>query len=62
MDKYKENGILLVCDEGVKFYEEVDDVKKEVELYNDIYKEIFELVGLDLCLNLESSKVKHLTA
>ena len=52
MDKRKENGILLVCEEGVKFYEEVDDVKKEVELYNDIYKEIFELVGLDATLKI----------
>ena len=47
MDKHKENEIILVNLGVVKFDEEVENMKKEVELYNDIYKEIFELVGLD---------------
>lgn len=35
MDKHKENGILLVPRNVLKCGEEVDDLKKEVELYND---------------------------
>ena len=42
MDKHKENEILLVRKEVVEYVEEVDIMKKEVELYNDIYKEISE--------------------
>ena len=52
MDKYKENGILLVPDNVVEYGEEVDILKKEVELYNDIYKEISEIAGLDTTLKL----------
>ena len=37
MDKHKENGILLVCDKVLNYFGEVDDMKKEIELYNDIY-------------------------
>ena len=44
MDKRKENGILLVQREVVDCYIEVDDMKKETELYNSIYKELSELV------------------
>ena len=53
MDKYKENGILLVLDKVVEYdNEEVDILKKEVELYNDIYKEISEIVGLEATLKI----------
>ena len=52
MDKYKENGILLVQSKGVECCVEVDDMKKETELYNNIYKEISELVGLDATLKI----------
>ena len=52
MDKHKENGILLVCDEVVNCYGEVDAMKKETELYNNIYKEISEMVGLDATLKI----------
>ena len=52
MDKRKENGILLVHDNVVKCGEEVDILKKEVELYNDIYKEISEIVGLEATLKI----------
>ena len=45
MDKNKENGISLVQKEVIKCVEEVGFLKKEVELYNDIYKEISEIVG-----------------
>ena len=52
MDKHKENGILLVRNKVLNCYGEVDDMKKETELYNNIYKEISELVGLDATLKI----------
>ena len=52
MDKYKENGILLVSNEVIKCCVEVDEMKKETELYNSIYKELSELVGLDAMLKI----------
>ena len=52
MDKYKENGILLVQNKVIKCCVEVDDMKKETELYNSIYKELSELVGVDATLKI----------
>ena len=52
MDKHKDIGILLVSPNVLKCDEEVDDLKKEVELYNDIYREISELVGLEATLKI----------
>ena len=52
MDKHKENGISLVRDEVLKCYGEVETMKKETELYNNIYKEISEMVGLDATLKI----------
>ena len=52
MDKYKENGISLVRDKVLNYYEEVYNMKKEIELYNDIYKEISEIVGLEATLKI----------
>lgn len=52
MDKYKENGILLVQNKVLNCYGEVDIMKKETELYNNIYKEISEMVGLDATLKI----------
>ena len=52
MDKYKENGISLVPDKVLEYHGEVDTMKKEIELYNDIYKEISEIVGLDNTLKI----------
>ena len=52
MDKYKENGISLVPDKVLEYRGEVYKVKKEIELYNDIYKEISEIVGLDNTLKI----------
>lgn len=52
MDKHKENGILLVHNQVLKCVEEVDILKKEVDLYNDIYKEISEIVGLEATLKI----------
>ena len=52
MNKHKENEILLVPVEVLKFDEGVDNLKKEVELYNDIYKEISEIVGLEATLKI----------
>ena len=52
MDKYKENGILLVHDKVLEYRGEVDTMKKEIELYNDIYKEISEILGLEATLKI----------
>lgn len=52
MDKYKENEILLVRDKVLKYDEEVNTLKKEVDLYNDIYKEISEIIGLEATLKI----------
>lgn len=52
MDKHKDNGILLVPKNMLQCVEEVDDLKKEVELYNDIYREISEIVGLEATLKI----------
>lgn len=53
MDKHKENGILLVRDGVVKCRkEEADRMEKESELYNAVYKEISELIGLDATLKI----------
>lgn len=52
MDKHKENGISLVRDEVLEYRGEVDTMKKEIELYNDIYKEISEIVGLEATLKI----------
>ena len=66
MDKHKENGILLVPKAVLKCYEtenlgerssydtlkEVACMDKESELYNAVYKEINEIVGLDATLKI----------
>ena len=52
MDKYKENGILLVRDKVLEYRGEVDTMKKEIDLYNDIYKEISQIVGLEATLKI----------
>lgn len=52
MDKHKENGISIVPCEVIKYDTGVETLKKEVELYNDIYKEISEIVGLDATLKI----------
>ena len=52
MDKNKDNGILLVSDKVLDYCGEVDEMKKEIDLYNDIYKEISEIVGLDNTLKI----------
>ena len=52
MDKHKENGILLVHQEVIKYDKEVDNLKKETELYNAVYREISEIIGLDATLKL----------
>ena len=52
MDKHKENEILLVPDNVLIFDKGVDNMKKEIELYNDIYKEISEIIGLEATLKI----------
>lgn len=52
MDKHKEFGILLVQNKVLKYDEEVDNMEKEIELYNAVYKEICEIVGLDATLKI----------
>lgn len=53
MDKYKENWITLVPKEVLECSDKGDEsMKKEAELYNNVYKEISEIVGLDATLKI----------
>ncbi len=53
MDKHKENGVLLVQSRVLKYNnKEVDILPKEAELYNSVYKEISEIIGLDATLKI----------
>jgi Mor family transcriptional regulator len=53
MDKYKENWITLVPKEVVECSGKGDEaMEKESELYNNVYKEISEIVGLDATLKI----------
>lgn len=52
MDKSKDFGILLVHDKMLDYCGELDTMKKEIELYNNIYKEISEIVGLEATLKI----------
>ena len=52
MDKYKENGILLVPGKVIQSTGEVLTMEKERELYNDIYKEMAEIIGLEATLKV----------
>ena len=53
MDKNSENGISLVNEKMIQCNsEEMKDVEKESELYNAVYKEISEIVGLDATLKI----------
>lgn len=53
MDKHIENGISLVNEKMVE-YSMIggNNVEKESELYNLVYKEISEIVGLDATLKI----------
>lgn len=53
MDKNKEFWITLVPEEVVRYLDEGDEsMRKESELYNTVYKEISEIVGLDATLKI----------
>lgn len=53
MDKYKTNGIRLVRESVLQCDgKEVDAMEKERELYNSVYREISEIVGLEATLKL----------
>ena len=52
MDKHKENGISLVHDKVLEYRGEVNTMKKEIELYNEIYKEFSEILGLEATLKI----------
>ena len=53
MDKHKENGILLVQNEVLQYEKRgVGALEKERELYNAVYKEISEIIGLEATLKL----------
>jgi len=53
MDKHKEKGIFNVLLSGVEWNQkEVDAMEKESELYNTVYREISEIVGLDATLKI----------
>ena len=52
MDKRKEFGILLVLGKVLQCGEEVAKMEKETELYNAVYKELSEIIGLDATLKV----------
>lgn len=53
MDKHKDNEILLVTDNLLKFVAGVMDLSKpEIELLNNVYREISEATGIDTALEL----------
>jgi len=53
MDKHKENRIFNVQTNDVEWSQkEVDVLKKESELYNTVYREMSEIVGLDATLKI----------
>ena len=53
MDKSIENGISLGNDKMVIYRNsEVIDMEKESELYNTVYREISEIIGLDATLKI----------
>lgn len=53
MDKRKVNGIRLVQESVLQCTgREVDAMEKERELYNSVYREISEIVGLEATLKL----------
>ena len=53
MDKHKANGIRLVQTSVLQYNKgEVDAMEKERELYNSVYREISEIVGLEATLKL----------
>ena len=52
MDKHKENGISHFPSDMLECGGEVKIMEKETELYNNIYKEISELIGLDATLEI----------
>ena len=53
MDKYKANGIRLVRESVLQCDgKEVGTMEKEQELYNSVYREISEIVGLEATLKL----------
>ena len=52
-DKYKDNGIILTNDEGVKLSQGVMSMaKNDAELLNAVYKEIGEKMGLDAAMEI----------
>lgn len=53
MDKHKANGIRLVQESVLHCTgREVDAMEKERELYNSVYREISEIIGLEATLKL----------
>lgn len=53
MDKHKDNGIRLVPTSVLQYSNgEVDAMEKERELYNSVYREISEIIGLEATLKL----------
>lgn len=53
MDKHKDNGIRLVPTSVLQYSNgKVDAMEKERELYNSVYREISEIIGLEATLKL----------
>ena len=53
MDKYKDNGIFSVQLKAVEYCQkEVNELERESELYNTVYREMSEIIGLDATLKV----------
>ena len=53
MDKHKDNGFRLVPTSVLQYSNgKVDAMEKERELYNSVYREISEIIGLEATLKL----------
>ena len=53
MDKYKDNGILSIQLKAVEYCQkEVNELERESELYNTVYREMSEIIGLDATLKV----------
>ena len=48
LDKYKDNGILHILEDIVEYNPKVvEELGKDKELYNAVYKDICEIAGID---------------
>ena len=51
-DKHNANGIMFAWDKMVEYPKRRKNLMNESELYNSVYKEISEIIGLDATLKI----------